>query len=434
MPYAVSEQMVETYGDLIFDLSLNKQIRRGDPIRQLDHAAWLREREATGLTDPEIAHKTGLAIEQVTFIRNIVERRRFRLDQYRKLFRLGGGLRYREDRYRDPEEKFEMSDAAVALRRSMHFNAREVAKYVQNGWWTGRTVWDWINEMTRADPDLAVDGKGAHSIGDLKNSAAAVASALASNNVHPGDVVAAVLPDGFARYAAYLGAAKLGCVFLPLSVELAGLEISGILSHARARAVIGDGGAMANLMTEMVGLAGESADLDVVFALEQKIAGAVPLDLQDPATEELQSAYEPAAADPVLLLAAAGGESVKLAIHTHQTFLNALGATAVGVHIPPLHDTSAAEAETFLMLTAGAGISSIPGLEMRIVGDDGTEASAGETGHLQVRGPSLFAGYLKNPGAEKEAWTADGWFRTGRRATLERNESGVVTAVVGESA
>ena len=137
MPYAVSEQMVEAYGDLIFDLSLNKQVRRGDPIRLLDHDAWVKEREATGLSDPEIAAKTGLACEQVTFIRNVVERRRFRLDQYRKLFRLGGGLRYREDRYQDPEEKFEMSDAAVALRRSMHFNAREVAKYVQNGWWTG---------------------------------------------------------------------------------------------------------------------------------------------------------------------------------------------------------------------------------------------------------------------------------------------------------
>jgi len=41
MPYGVSEQMIDTYGELIFDLSLNKQTRRGDPIRNLDHKAWL---------------------------------------------------------------------------------------------------------------------------------------------------------------------------------------------------------------------------------------------------------------------------------------------------------------------------------------------------------------------------------------------------------
>ena len=117
MPYGVSEQMIDTWSEIIFDLSLNVQIRRGDPVRHLDHEAWQAQREDMGLTDPEIAVKLGLATEQVTFIRNITERRRFRLNQYRKLYRLGGGMRYREDRYQDPEEKFEMSDAAVRLRQ-----------------------------------------------------------------------------------------------------------------------------------------------------------------------------------------------------------------------------------------------------------------------------------------------------------------------------
>lgn len=434
MPYAVSEQMVEAYGDLIFDLSLNKQVRRGDPIRLLDHDAWVKEREATGLSDPEIAAKTGLACEQVTFIRNVVERRRFRLDQYRKLFRLGGGLRYREDRYQDPEEKFEMSDAAVALRRSMHFNAREVAKYVQNGWWTGQTVWAWFEEMAGTNPEMAADGQTLNSLDDLRNAATAASASFAANGVRPGDVVAAVLPDGFARYAAYLGSAKLGCVFLPLSADLAGLELSALLSHARARAVICDGDTGAALAGELAGLAGESPDLHAVFTLGRPLSGAVSLDLHGSPAPETLTAYQPAAADPILLLPASGGEGVRLAIHTHQTFLNALTAAAVGMHLPPLHDTSAAAAETFLTLSAGAGISSLPGLEMRVMGDDGTEAAAGETGPFQVRGPSLFAGYLDNPDAEKEAWTADGWFRTGSQARLERNGSGVVTAIVDKSA
>ena len=42
MPYGVSSQMIEAWGPVIFDLSLNKQNRKGDPVRKLDHAATLR--------------------------------------------------------------------------------------------------------------------------------------------------------------------------------------------------------------------------------------------------------------------------------------------------------------------------------------------------------------------------------------------------------
>lgn len=34
-------------------------------------------------------------------------------------------------------------------------------------------------------------------------------------------------------------------------------------------------------------------------------------------------------------------------------------------------------------------------------------------GEIQAKGPNLFVGYYKNPEAEKQAYTADGWFRTG---------------------
>lgn len=38
--------------------------------------------------------------------------------------------------------------------------------------------------------------------------------------------------------------------------------------------------------------------------------------------------------------------------------------------------------------------------------------SAGE-GELQVRGPNLFREYWRRPDATAEAFTPDGWFRTG---------------------
>ena len=45
---------------------------------------------------------------------------------------------------------------------------------------------------------------------------------------------------------------------------------------------------------------------------------------------------------------------------------------------------------------------------MRIADPD----SRGE-GEIQLRGPSVFAGYLDNPDANRAAFTEDGWFRTG---------------------
>jgi cyclohexanecarboxylate-CoA ligase/acyl-CoA synthetase len=60
-----------------------------------------------------------------------------------------------------------------------------------------------------------------------------------------------------------------------------------------------------------------------------------------------------------------------------------------------------------------------PGNELRITRDDGSRAAPGEIGELEMRGCSLFAGYLGNPQANAAAFTADGWFRTGDLASLD---------------
>ncbi|KAK4039269.1 hypothetical protein C8A01DRAFT_16718 [Parachaetomium inaequale] len=66
----------------------------------------------------------------------------------------------------------------------------------------------------------------------------------------------------------------------------------------------------------------------------------------------------------------------------------------------------------------------MPGIEMRVVrgGDDGAVlCEQGEAGHLQVRGAVVFDGYYRNPSATADAFTDDGWFRTGDQATLDED-------------
>jgi malonyl-CoA/methylmalonyl-CoA synthetase len=55
----------------------------------------------------------------------------------------------------------------------------------------------------------------------------------------------------------------------------------------------------------------------------------------------------------------------------------------------------------------------LPGVEVRVVDDDDRPLAAGETGHIQVRGPNVMPGYWKLPEKNKEEFAADGFFRTG---------------------
>ena len=60
----------------------------------------------------------------------------------------------------------------------------------------------------------------------------------------------------------------------------------------------------------------------------------------------------------------------------------------------------------------------IPGAEMRVVNEAGVELPDGESGMLQLRGPSVFSGYFRNP-EENARVLKDGWFETGDLAFLK---------------
>ena len=63
----------------------------------------------------------------------------------------------------------------------------------------------------------------------------------------------------------------------------------------------------------------------------------------------------------------------------------------------------------------------LPGMATRLAGEDGSAVPHdGESiGSLQVRTPTVFQGYRNRPQASADAFTADGWYRTGDAAVID---------------
>ncbi|MEU5630431.1 acyl-CoA synthetase [Streptomyces rishiriensis] len=143
-------------------------------------------------------------------------------------------------------------------------------------------------------------------------------------------------------------------------------------------------------------------------------------------------------ADPALAKALAGARllvsgSAALPVHDHERIAAATGRRVVeryGMTETLMNTAVRADGEA----RAGTVGVPLPGVELRLVEDDGSVVDAfdGESvGEIQVRGPNLFTEYLNRPDATAAAFTADGWFRTGDVAV--RDPDGYVR-IVGRKA
>ncbi|MFE9449560.1 acyl-CoA synthetase [Streptomyces sp. NPDC006739] len=113
--------------------------------------------------------------------------------------------------------------------------------------------------------------------------------------------------------------------------------------------------------------------------------------------------------------------SAALPVHDHERIAAATGRRVIeryGMTETLMNTSVRADGEA----RAGTVGVPLPGVDLRLVEEDGTEVAArdGETvGEIQVRGPNLFTEYLNRPDATAAAFTADGWFRTGDMAVRE---------------
>ena len=530
----VTEAMVESFGETIFSLSHNLQRRRGDPIRLKDFDAIEHQRADLGLSDAEISERIGLSHDQVTFIRNLVERRKIRRNHYQRLLELGGGRRFRAERFTPHEERQGYSEAAMNLRDAMRFDGDRATLYLQRGWWSpADTLSRWLAGAASRTPDataIAGDGQDV-TYGVLAQRVAALAGGMKALGLAPGDVVAVQLPNRAEYLVSYLAICAIGGVMTTLYVPYRAAEMESLLSHSRARAFIGldEMGEFKPAQTvrdlrsridslEHVVVLGDAPDGACSFA---DLTGASPHhDLSD----------GPVAADPFLLLYTSGTSArpkgvplayqgmlgnARLGVPEHgitaadrilsaapfghlyalYSFHLALAAGAATVLLPTftppeLARTLEAEAVTALFAAPahvaaclGAGLldadglsrlrlavlsgSAVapsvakglqermtnghvtqlwgmtetqaglytrpgdpietvagsagrpsPGTEVRVVGPDDAALPAGEEGELHIRGALLFPGYFNHPEADRDAFTTDGWFRTGDLAVI----------------
>ena len=190
-----ADDLYERYKDAVFEMSLNVQVRRGDPVRLRQWEAVESQRELTGLTDAEIARELGLAEGEVTTIRTRVEKDRYRFDIHQLIYKLKGSRKQ-------------------ALAGDSPAGAAEVPSR-SSAFSRGRSVADVISTEARRHPDGVVfDGPGRRlSFLDFDRLSTQVAGGLVSRGVSAGRLVVYQGAD-FTDYAlTFAAAARLGALF-----------------------------------------------------------------------------------------------------------------------------------------------------------------------------------------------------------------------------
>lgn len=117
---------------------------------------------------------------------------------------------------------------------------------------------------------------------------------------------------------------------------------------------------------------------------------------------------------------AASCKSLKLAISGSAPLPREIGDAFQGVTgLPVLERYGSTETAIVTAVPAGAGDRAgyvgwaLPGVEIRVVCEDGSRAATGASGSLETRGHNIFAGYWRDAEANARSFTDDGWFITG---------------------
>jgi len=326
----VTETMIATYGDAIWNLSNNIQLRRGDPVRLLAFDQVEAQRPNTGMSDQEIADRLGLSRDQVLMIRVLLEARRFDRRRYYRLYELGGGRRFREERY-VPHERRGYSGDAMELRDGMRFDPERVRRYVEAGWWANDTLSGWLRRRAsdNGQAPAVMTANASIAYGDLRDSVERLAGGLYRLGIRPGEVVTVQLPNIPEFLIAYLAISRLGAIMSTAHMPYRGAELRTLLSHGRAKAFVGLGRAKEASPTGIVqGLKPELPRLDHVISVGEPAAGTLSFAELLAGPAPLPDGIAALPSDPFLLLFTSGTSASPKAVPL--TYQATLGNARMG--------------------------------------------------------------------------------------------------------
>ncbi|WP_417561946.1 3-phosphoshikimate 1-carboxyvinyltransferase [Microbacterium sp.] len=154
--------------------------------------------------------------------------------------------------------------------------------------------------------------------------------------------------------------------------------------------------------------------LEVLDAWEGTFVQAATPFLTDLVREVEAGATPPRA----LRVFVATGAAVPRALAEHAT--RVLGATVCGAFGTTETGLAALSSPADPSAKAwGTDGKALRDVRLRIVDEAGHPVAPGVEGDFELTGPTVFAGYLDRPDLTAEAFTADGWYRTGDLATID---------------
>jgi len=127
--------------------------------------------------------------------------------------------------------------------------------------------------------------------------------------------------------------------------------------------------------------------------------------------EEFVSRYVPARLHAGAMTPAYGLAEATLAV-TFTPHMRGALAHEVDLHRMASGGSAEAASGSHAVRVTSCGVP-LPGMHVRIAGEDGTMVPEKQVGEIQIQGPSVTPGYIGNEEANRQARTADGWLRTG---------------------
>jgi malonyl-CoA/methylmalonyl-CoA synthetase len=328
----------------------------------------------------------------------------------------------------------------------------------------------------RAKPAFLVSDGSRVSYGELEDAAARVAGRLAAEGVEPGDRVALQVEKSVEAVMVYLGVLKAGAVFLPLNQAYTAAEVDYFLQDAEPKVFVTDAqayvaGATDRLDAAVPRAAADLASIIYTSGTTGRSKGAMLSHGNLAANALALHAAWGFTPDDVLLHALPIFHVHGLFVALHCAFLSGapmvwlpkfadaevlagLGKATVMMGVPTFYTRLLANPDftreraanlrlficgsapllesTFGEFEARAGqpilerygmseaviITTNPLKGERVAGSvgfplPGVELRIGANEVIEIRGPSVFGGYWRNPQKTAEEFTADGFFITG---------------------